>query len=145
MTTDQDGLPPSEFGPMGYKGYKVSLKLVREGAEQYDPVTLVNSRDVYEFMEDIEDDDDGNGGDVIIDIFPPDDEGSKRVKYVVDDVEVSVVSERVQYYGKDGKLITESLRDYTRKNVIEEYESLDSFLRSWSKAEKKKPALKVKK
>ena len=88
--------------------------------------------------DDIEDDDDGNGGDVIIDVFPPDDEGGKRVKYVVDDVAVSVVSERVQYYGKDGKLITESLRDYTRKNVIEEYESMDSFLRSWSKAEKKK-------
>jgi type I restriction enzyme, R subunit len=88
--------------------------------------------------DDTGDDDDGNGGDVIIDVFPPDDEGGKRVKYVVDDVAVSVVSERVQYYGKDGKLITESLRDYTRKNVIEEYKTMDSFLRSWSKAEKKK-------
>ncbi len=36
----------------------------------------------------------------------------KRVKYVVNDVEVSVVAERVQYYDKDGKLITESLKDY---------------------------------
>ena len=33
------------------------------------------------------------------------------VKYVVSDVEVSIIAERVQYYGKDGKLITESLRD----------------------------------
>ena len=94
--------------------------------------------------DDTGDDDDGNGGDVIIDVFPPDDEGGKRVKYVVDDVAVSVVSERVQYYGKDGKLITESLRDYTRKNVIEEYKTMDSFLRSWSKAEKKKAAPKKK-
>ena len=39
--------------------------------------------------------------------------------------------------GKDGKLITESLKDYTRKNVLEEYDSLDSFLRSWKGAEKK--------
>ena len=30
-----------------------------------------------------------------------------------DDVPVAVVAERVQYYGNDGKLITESLRDYT--------------------------------
>jgi len=60
-----------------------------------------------------------------------------RVKYVVDDVEVSVVAERVQYYGKDGRLITESLKDYTRKNVLKKYESLDLFLRSWSSAEKK--------
>ena len=32
-----------------------------------------------------------------------------------------VVAERVQYYGKDGKLVTESLRDYTRNAVHEEY------------------------
>jgi type I restriction enzyme R subunit len=60
-----------------------------------------------------------------------------QVKYVVGDVEVSVVAERVQYYGKDGRLITESLKEYNRKNVLEEYASLDSFLRSWSSAEKK--------
>ena len=41
--------------------------------------------------------------------------GGKRVKYVVDDVEVMVVNERVEYYDKDGKLVTESLKDYTRK------------------------------
>jgi len=72
-------------------------------------------------------------GGTIVDPEPP----TGRVKYVVDDVEVSVVAERVQYYGKDGKLITESLKDFTRKNVLKEYDSLDSFLRSWSRAEKK--------
>jgi len=61
-----------------------------------------------------------------------------RYKYVVGDVEVSIVAERVQYYGKDGKLITESLKDYTRKNVQKEYSSLDDFLNRWSKAEQKK-------
>lgn len=60
-----------------------------------------------------------------------------QVKYVVDDVEVSVVAERVQYYGKDGRLITESLKDYSRKNVLKKYESVDLFLKSWSSAEKK--------
>ena len=61
----------------------------------------------------------------------------RRVKYVVENVEVSVVAERVQYYGPDGKLITESLKDYTRKTVTKEYKSLDSFLEHWSSAEKK--------
>ena len=61
----------------------------------------------------------------------------KSVKYYVNDVEVFVSAERVQYYGKDGKLITESLKDYTRKAVREEYESLDSFLKSWKESERK--------
>lgn len=63
--------------------------------------------------------------------------GEKRTKYVVDDVKVSVIAERVQYYGKDGKLITESLKDYTRKTVNQEYSSLDDFLRRWSQSDKK--------
>lgn len=63
--------------------------------------------------------------------------GEKRTKYVVDDVKVSVIAERVQYYGKDGKLITESLKDYTRKIVNQEYSSLDDFLRRWSQSDKK--------
>ena len=42
-------------------------------------------------------------------------------RYVVHDVPVSVISERVQYYGDDGRLITESLKDYTRKTVRQTY------------------------
>ena len=64
---------------------------------------------------------------------PPD----PGIKYVVDDVEVWVVAERVQYYGKDGKLITESLKDYTRKAVLKDFTSLDSFLNYWGGAEQK--------
>lgn len=59
------------------------------------------------------------------------------VKYYVDDVEVIVIAERVQYYGKDGKLITESLRDYTRNTVKKDFASLDDFLNRWNAAERK--------
>ena len=64
-----------------------------------------------------------------------------RRKYVVDDVEVSIVAERVQYLGADGKLITESLRDYTRKQVKAQFASLDDFLRRWQDAERKQAIL----
>ena len=64
-----------------------------------------------------------------------------RRKYVVDDVEVSIVAERVQYLGPDGKLITESLRDYTRKQVKAQFASLDDFLRRWQDAERKQAIL----
>ena len=58
-------------------------------------------------------------------------------RYYVDDVEVRVVTERVQYLDEDGKLITESLKDYTRKTVRKAYASLDAFLTAWNDAERK--------
>lgn len=66
-----------------------------------------------------------------------DNTGSRRQKYYVDDVEVTVAAERVQYYDKDGKLITESLKDYTRNAIRKEYRTLNDFLRRWNNEEKK--------
>lgn len=58
-------------------------------------------------------------------------------KYVVNNVPVKVIGERVQFYDNDGKLVTESLKDYTREHILKDYESLDTFLRKWKGAEKK--------
>ncbi|KXO08141.1 EcoAI/FtnUII family type I restriction enzme subunit R [Marinobacter excellens] len=60
-----------------------------------------------------------------------------RTRYVVDNVEVTVIAERVQYLGPDGKLITESLKDFTRKKVKEQYATLTDFLKGWNEAERK--------
>ncbi|MDR2869914.1 MAG: hypothetical protein LBV04_05660, partial [Deferribacteraceae bacterium] len=57
--------------------------------------------------------------------------------YRVNDVEVSILNERVQYYDTDGKLITESVTDYSKKNILGEYATLDDFLRAWSSSERK--------
>ena len=69
------------------------------------------------------------------------DEGDGPRRFIVDDVEVSVVVKRVQYYGADGRLITESLKDYTKKAINKEYQSLDAFLNHWTKAEKKEAVI----
>jgi type I restriction enzyme R subunit len=61
----------------------------------------------------------------------------KREKYVVRDTEVGVAVVREMHYGRDGQLITESIRDYTRTTVSQEYASLDEFLRKWNAADKK--------
>lgn len=61
----------------------------------------------------------------------------KREKYVIADEEVAVAFIREQYHGKDGKLITESIKDYTRKTVSQEYASLDAFLKKWHSSEQK--------
>lgn len=63
-------------------------------------------------------------------------------KYYVNNVEVKVLNHRVYYYDKDGKLINESLIDYTKKNVKNEYRTLDDFLRKWNNADKKDAILK---
>ena len=65
----------------------------------------------------------------------------KSTRYVVDNVEVRVATERVQYLDEHGKLITESLRDYSRKTVRKSYASLDAFLTVWNDAEKKQAIL----
>lgn len=65
----------------------------------------------------------------------------KRKRYVVNDVAVQIASERVQYYGTDGKLITESLKDFTRKSVLREFSSLDAFLQRWTSADQKQAVL----
>lgn len=70
-----------------------------------------------------------------------DEEKTKRVKYVVGDVEVNVIAERVQYLGPDGKLITESLKDFTRKKVKEQYATLTDFLKGWNEAERKQAVI----
>lgn len=59
-------------------------------------------------------------------------------RYVVGGmVTVAVARERVQYLSADGKLITESLRDYTRINLAKQYDSLDEFLQAWNNADRK--------
>ena len=59
-------------------------------------------------------------------------------KYTLgNNVTVAVARERVQYLNADGKLITESLRDYTRINLLKKYDSLDQFLQTWQQADRK--------
>lgn len=66
-----------------------------------------------------------------------DDEGEEVRKYHVNGVTVSKVAERVQYYDTDGKLVTESFKDYTRKTLSKQFTSLDDFVRRWNDTERK--------
>lgn len=63
--------------------------------------------------------------------------GPGVTKYYVPNVPVTVATERVQYLGGDGKLITESLKDYSRKTVLQAFTSLDDFLTTWNDAQRK--------
>jgi type I restriction enzyme, R subunit len=61
-----------------------------------------------------------------------------RIKIRVDGVLVKIVNERVQYLGADGKIITVSLKDYTKKNITEHFKTIDDFLTRWNHSDKKK-------
>ncbi|EMO2079082.1 DEAD/DEAH box helicase family protein [Citrobacter freundii] len=73
--------------------------------------------------------------------LPEDDENKVR-KFHVNGVAVGVIAQRVQYYDADGKLVTESFKDYTRKTLLKEYASLDDFTRKWQGAERKEAIIK---
>ncbi len=72
---------------------------------------------------------------------PGGDRPTPATRYVVNNVSVSVAIERVQYLDENGRLITESLTDYTRKAVLKNYASLDAFLATWTSAERKQTIL----
>ncbi|AKL13821.1 TPA: DEAD/DEAH box helicase family protein [Kluyvera intermedia] len=72
---------------------------------------------------------------------PPGEENKVR-KFHVNGVAVGVIAQRVQYYDADGKLVTESFKDYTRKTLLKEYASLDDFTRKWQDAERKQAIIK---
>ena len=76
-------------------------------------------------------------GDILEDEFP-----QRPKKYYVNNVAVSVAVERVQYYGADGRLITEALKDYSKKNIHQEFSSLDAFLQKWNTTEKKEELMR---
>ena len=65
------------------------------------------------------------------------DDDRSYTKYYVSGVAVHKVAERVQYYGNNGKLVTESFKDYTRKAVLAQFASLDDFVKRWSDADRK--------
>ncbi|HRA72351.1 MAG TPA: DEAD/DEAH box helicase family protein [Flavobacterium sp.] len=62
----------------------------------------------------------------------------KYIKKIIQGVEVNIINERIQYLGVDGKIITESIIDYTKKSIGKQFKTLDSFLQAWNNADKKK-------
>jgi type I restriction enzyme R subunit len=80
----------------------------------------------------------GAGGETVIhDPFSKDKGSTRREKIYVDGVEVAILAERVEYLDANGKLVTESLKDFSRRRLRKHFSDLDAFLRRWTAAEKK--------
>lgn len=105
-----------------------------EGSVVPPDLTDDNDADVSTTVDDI---DWSNSDSILID-----EDESKVRKFYVNNISVAVAYERVQYYGKDGKLITESLKDYTRDNVLKTFSSQMEFSKKWKSADRKEELIK---
>ncbi len=84
----------------------------------------------------------GDDEEIISDPEPPDitippQIAERRAKYYIHGNPVSILAERIEYLDENGKLVTESLRDYSKKTLRKRFASLDVFLKSWDSAIRK--------
>ncbi len=134
--------------------FKKATELFADPAFDGEPVSIYEPRgDDPLVVDDIEDDSESEENSLDEPAFPdvddgdwgdePDEDSEARTirKYYVNDVPVSVVAERVQYFGTDGKLISESLKDYTKKSITKEFASMNDFLNKWNQAERKQAVI----
>lgn len=65
-----------------------------------------------------------------------------REKVYVNGVDVSVLQSQELHFDVNGKLITKSLKDYTKEIVKGKYASLNEFLQKWNDADRKAAIIK---
>jgi len=63
---------------------------------------------------------------------------NSRKKIIVDGVPAWIKNETIEYLGDDNQLVVESYVEFSKKQVKNEFASLDDFLKNWNEAEKKK-------
>lgn len=108
-----------------------------------DPITPPDEEVPEEFSDTVNEPSESYGETPDVSISEGENGTSKPTRHTVSGVKVKVLNKRVQYIGADGKLITESLVDYSRKNIKKAYASLDEFLQEWSTAEQKEAIIKA--
>lgn len=123
------------FADDTFGGHPIVIKEVGDGGDDWDPGEENEpGGDTVT--------DEGEGGTARKPVFTPPDPPGAPLKYYVDGVSVSVINERVQFYDTNGKLVAESIRDYTKRNIRKQFASLEEFLSVWTTAEKKQAIIR---
>jgi type I restriction enzyme R subunit len=119
--------------------FKKATKLFRDPDFDGDPVVIYepdgNEDPVPPDPDDVGGDGDGEGNEPD-DTDGPDTPGSRKVR--VSGVDARIIAERIEYLGPDGQLITESYREFARKQIKAEFRSLDDFIQKWRSSDRKK-------
>jgi type I restriction enzyme R subunit len=116
------------FADPDFDGDPIQIKAIKQGEE-------INIEDNISSGIAKEEDDTTNPTPYIIEGGEIDE--SHQEKIYVNDVPVDVAYKHTRYLDSRGKLITESLKDYTRRQIRQKYNSLDDFLQNWSKNSQK--------
>ena len=106
-----------------------------------DPILPPDPGDEPDRKDEIDaDPDDGNTDDPKADpvVIADDKKGGGTRKIYVDGVCATIVAERIEYLDENGRLVTETLRDFTKKALKKRFTSLDEFLRRWKSADRKR-------
>lgn len=114
------------FADPDFDGEPVKVKEVTEGEGMPD-----NNDDDENIDGDTEEINPKGNGDI------GDDDATAHRKIYIKGVNVKIINERVQYIDKNGKLITETIRDYSKKNIKEHYDTLNDFIKKWNEEDKK--------
>ena len=67
--------------------------------------------------------------------------GGPIKKVYVDGVTATIIAERVEYLDANGKLVTETLRDFTKKALKKRFASMDEFLKRWNSEARKQAVI----
>ncbi len=112
--------------------FKKATELFRDDAFDGPPIVILGENDDPNAPGPEEPEIDTDGGD-----DGETDELTGTRKFIVSGVSARVLNERIEYIGADGKLVTESYRDYARKQIAAEYRSLDEFIWHWNASDRK--------
>ena len=123
----------SHFADPDFDGEPVQIYTAPDGGPIAPPDDVVPTGDDGAPVADQPD-----AGETIVDGRPdaPSQSGPLKKVYV-DGVSVAVMAERVEYLDENGRLVTETLRDFTKNALKKRFTSLDDFLKRWKSADRK--------
>ena len=120
------------FSDPDFDGEPISIKVVKPG----EPMPTEDEGKFENSGDDTKTTDKNN-----VDINHPGKTVNTNTKIRVNGVDVNIYNEICSYYDKDGKLVTESLKDFSKRSILNEYASLNDFINKWNSTDRKQAIL----
>lgn len=120
------------FSDPDFDGEPISIKVVKPG----EPMPTEDEDKIENNGDDTKTTDKNN-----VDINHPGKTINTNTKIRVNGVDVNIYNEICSYYDKDGKLVTESLKDFSKRSILNEYASLNDFINKWNSTDRKQAIL----
>ena len=120
------------FSDPNFDGEPISIKVVKPG----EPMPTEDEGKIENSEDNTKTTDKNN-----VDINHPGKTVNTNTKIRVNGVDVNIYNEICSYYDKDGKLVTESLKDFSKRSILNEYASLNDFINKWNSTDRKQAIL----